>query len=161
MQLNVYSAIKHRTPTVGEVSLYIWSPILLVCAQLLHYIIITYFLFWKNPILLNWISINSQQPYSDSSPKHQSVFCIKYLATSVTRLGNFFWVIDSKFSCKSSPNIGLIFGLSEIHHFWLKTAGDSFWATFGKIGLLFIPASGHTACIKSSCPFTSTTDKQH
>ena len=32
----------------------------------------------------------------------------------------------------------------ENDNFKVKTAMASFWATFGKIGQLFIPSSGHT-----------------
>ena len=43
-----------RTLTVGEVSLYEWSPVLQVWTQLLHLILIaTYFPFWSHRILLN------------------------------------------------------------------------------------------------------------
>ena len=35
----------------------------------------------------------------------------------------------------------------EVHPIWSQTGNATFGATFFKIGLLFILASGHTACI--------------
>ena len=43
--------------------------------------------------------------------------------------------------------IGNFLGYFEKHHSCVKTALATFWATFGKIGLLFTPTSGHTGHI--------------
>ena len=49
------STLSREHSPLGEVSLYTWSPGLPVWTQLVHYIVkIIHFLFWSNPILLNW-----------------------------------------------------------------------------------------------------------
>ena len=40
--------------------------------------------------------------------------------------------------------IGNFLGYFKKPHYYVKTASATFWATFGKIGLLFAPISGHT-----------------
>ena len=40
--------------------------------------------------------------------------------------------------------IGNVLGYFENGYSYVKTALTTFWATFGKIGLLFTPTSGHT-----------------
>ena len=64
--------------------------------------------------------------------------------------GRFFNVLGDKFSNKSSPHTWWI--LDFIHNtiFELKTAVAVFWATFGKIGLLLILTSGHTAYLSKA-----------
>ena len=43
--------------------------------------------------------------------------------------------------------IGNVLGYFENGYSYVKTALTTFWATFGKIGLLFTPTSGHTGHI--------------
>ena len=67
-----------------------------------------------------------------------------YLVVSVTRLGNFFKLLARKFLAKEAQMIVNFLDYFEKTHSWVKTALSTFWSTFGKIGLLFTPTSGHT-----------------
>ena len=61
---------------------------------------------------------------------------------SVTRLGYFLKVLSRKFSCKSCPKISTFLKKINVE---LKTVAATFCATFGKLGLLFIPKSVHSS----------------
>ena len=67
-----------------------------------------------------------------------------YLVVSVTRLGNFLKLLARKFLAKEAQMIVNFLDYFEKTHSWVKTALSTFWSTFGKIGLLFTPTSGHT-----------------
>ena len=81
-----------RTLTVGEVSLYEWSPVLQVWTQLLHLILIaTYFPFWSHRILLNcwpavqwyfllcWVFLGSILLWSNLIAKNPQLhWCVSY-----------------------------------------------------------------------------------
>ena len=45
--------------------------------------------------------------------------------------------------------IGNFLGYFEKPHSYVKTAMDTFWATVGKVGLVFTPTSGHTGYDKN------------
>ena len=48
---------------------------------------------------------------------------------------------------KSSPKFCQVFGLFKNANHYIKAAVATFWVTFGKkLGLLFVPTSGHTVC---------------
>ena len=59
------------------------------------------------------------------------------------------WVMIKSFwlqlFLQEKPNLKNFFGLFEKHQFSSKTVVASFWAIFGKFGLLFTSASGHSA----------------
>ena len=59
-------------------------------------------------------------------------------------IGRFFKVLGNKISSKRSPKLLATFGLFWKTLFFRKNCIGYFWATFGKIGLLFTPTSGHT-----------------
>ena len=52
--------------------------------------------------------------------------------------------LAAKFVAKESQMNGHFLGYFENPHSYVKTALATFWPTFGKIGLLFTPTSGHT-----------------
>ena len=58
------------------------------------------------------------------------------------QIGQFLEVLGNNSSFKSSPNV---WDNLENHIFLSQLEVVSFWATFEKIGQIFIPASGHTA----------------
>ena len=60
-------------------------------------------------------------------------------------IGQFLKLLINIFSCKSSPNINDFWSLLKNSTFYVKSALADSWATFEKIGLLFIPTSGYTA----------------
>ena len=62
----------------------------------------------------------------------------------MTRLSNFLKFLATKFLAKEAQMIGRFLGYFEMTLPHVKTALATFWATFGKIGLLFTPTSGHT-----------------
>ena len=63
------------------------------------------------------------------------------------QIGLFLKVLGDKFSYKSSRKIWWLLASCEK----IKTSGKKyFWSTFEKIGLLWIPSSGHTASQTSS-----------
>ena len=63
------------------------------------------------------------------------------------QIGLFMKVLGDKFSYKSSRKIWWLLASCEK----IKTSGKKyFWSTFEKIGLLWIPSSGHTASQTSS-----------
>ena len=66
------------------------------------------------------------------------------IPSSVTRLGDFLKFLATKFLAKEAQMIGNFFGLFEKPHPYVKTELATFCTTFGKIGLLFTPTSGHT-----------------
>ena len=65
----------------------------------------------------------------------------------MTRLGDFLKFLATKFLAKEAQMIGNFLGYFEKPHSYVKTELATFWATFGKIGLLFTPTSGHTGHI--------------
>ena len=70
------------------------------------------------------------------------------------RLGDFLKFLATRFLAKEAQNYWQLLGYFEKPYSFVKTALATFWATFGKIGLLFTPTSGHTACTLNwiSCP---------
>ena len=60
------------------------------------------------------------------------------------QIGLFLKGLGKKISYKSSPNVMYLLVNFEKVPIQGKTAMANFLATFGKIGLLFIPLSGHT-----------------
>ena len=63
---------------------------------------------------------------------------------SVTRLGEFLKFWTTNFIIKVAQKLATFWAIAEKIAFVAKTAVGPFWPTFGKIGLLFIPTSGHT-----------------
>ena len=70
--------------------------------------------------------------------------CIRALAGRLQcdQIGRFFIVLVENFSCKNNPNVWNFLGYFETQ---VKTDAATFWVPFGKIGLLLISTSGHTA----------------
>ena len=62
------------------------------------------------------------------------------------QIGRFLKVFGNKNSSKRSPNDWPLVGLSWKTSLLCKNCIATFWTTFGKIGLLFTPTSGHTGC---------------
>ena len=60
------------------------------------------------------------------------------------QIGQFLKLSATKFLAKEAQMIGNFLGYFDKSHSNVKTALTTFWATFGKIGLLFTPTSGHT-----------------
>ena len=60
------------------------------------------------------------------------------------RLGDFLKFLATRFLAKEAQNYWQLLGYFEKPYSFVKTALATFWATFGKIGLLFTPTSGHT-----------------
>ena len=63
------------------------------------------------------------------------------------QIGLFSKVLGSKFTYKSSPNIGKVLGHIRNQHFLVKTSLAAFWPLFLKFRLLFNPKSCHTESI--------------
>ena len=61
------------------------------------------------------------------------------------QIGRYLKALSDKFCNKSSPNICQFLGYIEKHNILVKTAVEIVWASFEKLGLLFILPSGHTA----------------
>ena len=62
---------------------------------------------------------------------------VMQVGDSVTRLGNFWKFSATKFLTKVAQMIGNFFGNVEKPHSNVKTAVDTFWATFGNISATF------------------------
>ena len=57
-------------------------------------------------------------------------------------------MLENSWQQEYSQTLGNFGGFFEKCYFYVKTAVASFWVTFGKNGLLFIAASGHTAHVR-------------
>ena len=92
--------ICQRPLSVGGI-VTVWSPVLQVCIQQLHYIkITTYSLFWWNPILLNWRqAIEWSFPYSECSAYVETRdwwwwYCTSEIVSDVETSKFFSWPTD-------------------------------------------------------------------
>ena len=62
----------------------------------------------------------------------------------MTKLGDFWNFLATKFITKVAQMFGDFLGGCENHHFLNQVGEATFGLLFGKKGLLFIPTSGHT-----------------
>ena len=63
------------------------------------------------------------------------------------QIGRFLKVLSDKFSSKSNQNVYKLFRLHWKRKHFCRNCCKDFWATFWKIGLLFISPSDHTVCM--------------
>ena len=67
----------------------------------------------------------------------------------MTRLGDFLSFLGTIFLTTVTQIFGNFLASFEIHHFLIKIALSTFWATIGRFWLLCIPTSGHTGGVRS------------
>ena len=92
---------------------------------------------WKKLIQTHW-------EFSSQMDRQTTV-----AEVSVTRLGYFWQFLATNFPSKSSPNIWKLFGLLwKAWHISISYHGYCLGKFCEKIGLLFIPTSGHTSCCR-------------
>ena len=94
----------------------------------------------KWSISLSIAAANVPSPLYRTSAELFQTYTRVGIASSVTRLGHYWKVLVTSYPIKIAENLDNL----KNRVFKVKTIVDSFWATIEKIGLLFIPTSGHT-----------------
>ena len=106
-------------------------------------------------VLLGWIVCNKISSERDQYfPSHSTnwpplAYALGTLScceSSVSRFGDFWKVLATKFLAKVAKMIGNFLGYLEKTHYYVKLHWLLFGQLLEKIGLLFTPTSGHTGC---------------